>query len=159
MKWMRTCQECGHEQPDSAPDRSKELSTAYCNRKCKKCKSEALDYGREVPEPAEIYADHPRCDECGKLDFAVADGYAFGDRLLEEVYFRFSLSADGAVTATPAPEAEKYLASLNAEEWLGKAEVYACETDTLTCPTCGADVDGFAVIGAPVRPRRVPCPR
>jgi ribosomal protein S27E len=45
QKWIRTCQECGHEQIDKPPDTSKELTTSYRNRKCKKCKSEALDYG------------------------------------------------------------------------------------------------------------------
>ena len=41
MKWMRKCQECGHEQEDKLPDRSKELPAAYTERKCKNCKSSA----------------------------------------------------------------------------------------------------------------------
>lgn len=41
--WLRICQECGHVQKDGEPD--KPLSNAYRNRKCKKCGSEALDYG------------------------------------------------------------------------------------------------------------------
>lgn len=43
--WIRTCDACGHMQQDREPDRCKELSNAYCNRKCRKCGSEALDYG------------------------------------------------------------------------------------------------------------------
>lgn len=44
-KWVRTCQECGNKQEDNPPDRNKELTVAYETRKCKKCKSESLDYG------------------------------------------------------------------------------------------------------------------
>lgn len=43
--WIRTCTECGHKQQDTEP--SAGLSNAYCNRKCRKCKSEALDYGTQ----------------------------------------------------------------------------------------------------------------
>mgnify|MGYP001612623879 CR=1 FL=1 len=45
MQFKRTCQECGHEQPDKQP--VGEPSVAYCNRKCKRCHSESLDYGSE----------------------------------------------------------------------------------------------------------------
>lgn len=41
--WVRTCQECGFKQADKKP--VGEMSDAYRNRKCKNCKSEALDYG------------------------------------------------------------------------------------------------------------------
>lgn len=44
--WIRTCQECGNKQKAIKPDNSKELSDNYKNSKCKKCKSEALDYGK-----------------------------------------------------------------------------------------------------------------
>ena len=47
-KFIRTCQECGHKQEATPPNKDKELSTAYCNAKCKRCKSEALDYGKVV---------------------------------------------------------------------------------------------------------------
>ena len=56
-KWTRTCQECGHEQLDAEPSQYKELTPAYTERKCKKCKSSALDYGtfmREVTVIATI---------------------------------------------------------------------------------------------------------
>lgn len=48
MDWIRTCQECGNKQKSTAPDKSKGLPMSYLNAKCKKCKSEALDYGKEV---------------------------------------------------------------------------------------------------------------
>lgn len=45
--WIRTCQECGHIQPARKPTEQSELTDAYRNTKCKRCKSEALDYGKE----------------------------------------------------------------------------------------------------------------
>jgi len=44
-KWIRTCQECGHKQEDKEPVYGKDITQAYMYRKCRKCKSEALDYG------------------------------------------------------------------------------------------------------------------
>lgn len=45
-QWIRTCQECGHVQNAREPDHTKELSDSYLGSKCRKCKSEALDYGK-----------------------------------------------------------------------------------------------------------------
>ena len=61
MKYIRTCQECGFEQECPRPthtDKTKDgLTDAFCNRKCKKCKSEALDLGSDRPSTqAEIDA-------------------------------------------------------------------------------------------------------
>lgn len=46
--WIRTCQECDYEQKDKKPEG--EPTDAYRNRLCKRCKSEGLDYGKEVEE-------------------------------------------------------------------------------------------------------------
>lgn len=50
----RTCQECGNVQEDTL---KLPMTIAYENRKCKKCKSEALDYGSpsdpRIPAPEE----------------------------------------------------------------------------------------------------------
>lgn len=43
QRWMRECQECGNKQEDNIPNEV--MSFSYANRKCKKCKSESLDYG------------------------------------------------------------------------------------------------------------------
>ena len=43
--WIRTCQECGNQQVDKEPQPMGNTTLAYENRKCKKCKSTALDYG------------------------------------------------------------------------------------------------------------------
>lgn len=46
--FVRTCQECGHEQLATEPKPGANL-TAYGYHKCRKCKSEALDYGSKRP--------------------------------------------------------------------------------------------------------------
>lgn len=46
--FIRTCQECGHEQVAKDPATYKDINAeAWRDVKCKKCKSEALDYGSE----------------------------------------------------------------------------------------------------------------
>lgn len=53
--WIRTCQECGHKQTAKPPDPNKELTDSYRNSKCRKCKSEGLDYG--TSNYSEDYSD------------------------------------------------------------------------------------------------------
>lgn len=48
ITWTRTCQECGHYQKDTEPREQGVYTKAYDFRKCKKCGSEALDYGSNV---------------------------------------------------------------------------------------------------------------
>ena len=43
-RYMRTCQECGHQQMDKDPHGGMP-TVAFNERKCKRCKSPALDYG------------------------------------------------------------------------------------------------------------------
>jgi hypothetical protein len=45
--FARTCQECGHVQEDKRPEFGKKIPLAYQDRKCKKCKSSALDFGHD----------------------------------------------------------------------------------------------------------------
>lgn len=58
-EFFRTCQECGHEQRATPPNTSRELSDAYRNAKCRRCKSEALDYGTNKPLSVEDDAPTP----------------------------------------------------------------------------------------------------
>ena len=46
-KWRRKCQECGAA-GYYAPPNLNSKSESWRNTKCRKCKSEALDFGREV---------------------------------------------------------------------------------------------------------------
>lgn len=48
-RWRRTCQACGHEQTDVEPRNYSNLSEAYANRTCKKCKSQCFDLGSDQP--------------------------------------------------------------------------------------------------------------
>lgn len=48
MRFMRTCQECGHRQEAKEP--KKDPSDSYRQTLCRECKSPALDYGSEMPE-------------------------------------------------------------------------------------------------------------
>jgi len=56
MIWIRTCQECGHEQVGTEPKDTSNLTDAYCEAKCKQCKSRgSLDLGSYQPStPQEI---------------------------------------------------------------------------------------------------------
>ena len=47
QKYIRTCQECSHRQTDTPPPDPNKMTEAFRNRKCKRCKSEALDLGSE----------------------------------------------------------------------------------------------------------------
>lgn len=56
MKYMQTCQECGHEQTGKEPNLNDEKQS-WRDRKCRRCKSESLDFGSWRPEtPAEFKA-------------------------------------------------------------------------------------------------------
>jgi hypothetical protein len=47
--FVRTCQECGHKQEAKDPATYVNVEKeAWRDVKCKKCKSESLDYGKEV---------------------------------------------------------------------------------------------------------------
>ena len=43
--WIRTCQECGSNQTHKQPIYGETPTDSYMYSKCRKCKSEALDYG------------------------------------------------------------------------------------------------------------------
>ena len=63
MKWIRTCQSCGLEQACPRPtfNNTKDqdgLTNAYRNRRCKKCKSEDLDYGSDCPSTQDEIENH-----------------------------------------------------------------------------------------------------
>lgn len=50
--WIRTCQSCGNKQEDKMPQG--EYTQTYENRKCNKCKSMDLDYGKEQSDDRRI---------------------------------------------------------------------------------------------------------
>lgn len=48
FKFIRTCQECGHEQESKDPATYKGKSESWRDVKCRKCGSASLNYGRNV---------------------------------------------------------------------------------------------------------------
>ena len=59
------------------------------------------------------------------------DGYEWGDRLLEDVWFHADM-VDGIVDLNSikvAPDAAEYFSQLNEEKWLEKAEVVFAQED------------------------------
>ena len=82
------------------------------------------------------------CENCGKIDEALMDGYAFGDGTLEGVKFRVKKSDEGTYEITPVDnwESDPYLVGLNKDHWLQIAKEYAEDNDIFECPTCHQDV-------------------
>jgi len=78
------------------------------------------------------------CPTCGQQGYALIDGYAFGDRLLEDVEFEIRKDKDGNLTASVEPSAANYFSQLNEKKWLKEAVKRATDCpDELTCPQCG----------------------
>jgi hypothetical protein len=84
------------------------------------------------------------CPDCGEVDHALVNGYAFGDRLLEGVMFKITISQRGIVMAESADDdSREYLKDLSANKWTREAVRYAIGCDSLECPTCheaGAEI-------------------
>ena len=80
-------------------------------------------------------------DEDGNLtNIAYADGYWFGDRLLEGVMFKYEISPSGELSAAFMEE-NAYTMQLNREFWLSAAREYAESGQSLyATATGGTDV-------------------
>lgn len=81
------------------------------------------------------------CETCNKkIDFVFIHGYDFGDRLMEDVFFKVR-SIDGKPECFGLKEeCEPYMAQFNWEHWKKRCEEH-CETyDLGTCPHCNDDV-------------------
>jgi len=95
---------------------------------------DAVDHGEPLPF---------HCDSCGKdHEYVLLNGYYFGDRLLEDVYFEIRRYADGAWVAKVSEGDKPYMADLNEQHWLDRAAEYAAKRDLFTCPNraCRDDV-------------------
>ena len=61
MEFLRTCQECSHQQKDRDPQGNPTI--AYNERKCRKCHSISLDYGSyKLSSEEEIRNEEILCD-------------------------------------------------------------------------------------------------
>ena len=59
------------------------------------------------------------------IQTAYFDGYHFGDRLLEGVMFKVTVTEKGKLEVEPCPDAEDYLKDVNRKKWLGEAKKFA----------------------------------
>jgi hypothetical protein len=64
-----------------------------------------------------------------KTDRVFVNGYAVGDRLLEDVIFEITLDANGTFKATITPDCAAYFADLNEAKWLAAIERYCAKVD------------------------------
>ena len=87
------------------------------------------------------------CDQCGPLTYALCDGYAIGDTLLEGVMFEIRVTTADRVIASVQEKDRPYFQQqrLNRPRWEKDMAEHAAATDTLTCPMCQADIDGPGV--------------
>ena len=81
------------------------------------------------------------CANCGKLEYVWLDGYAFGDKILEDVMFRV-YDKDNVIIDEIYDD--DYWEGLNKAKWLKDAQESArqCLEDGegLTCPNCLGEV-------------------
>lgn len=99
----------------------------------------------------------PTCDNCGELDTALVDGYHIRDRALEDVFLEVTFKDGVAVSAKCQPIDEDYMDDFNTEKIYQEAVDMANQSDTLTCPKCGDDIDGpYTTPVTPVPARMIP---
>lgn len=81
-----------------------------------------------------------QCENCGKVDYALLDGYNVGDRLLEGVMFEIRCINNNIYQAQVTKDCAEYFEDLNKQKWIKAMEEYAAETDVFECPECGEDI-------------------
>jgi len=81
-----------------------------------------------------------KCNNCGKIDHVLVGGYAFGDRLLEDVDFIVKDENGKPKAVGVVPDAQDYFDDLNQNKWLRNCEVHCEHLDIAQCPKCGDDV-------------------
>ena len=83
------------------------------------------------------------CDKCGEIDYVLFDGYSFGERILENVYFKAYYENEELKVDLCGDWNDPYCRQLNKEYWMGLALDWAKnELDIAECPKCREDVDG-----------------
>jgi len=70
-------------------------------------------------------------------DHAYIDGYHFGDRLLEDVWFKIIVQSDGTLWAETAPSSQEYMEDLNEAKWVKEAVKFAGGHDVFAEEDCG----------------------
>ena len=96
-----------------------------------------------------------KCDKCGELDHVLVHGYDFGDRLLEDVWFKVKDEGGHPKAMGVTPECQEYFDDLNTGKWLGACEAFCEHLDLATCPKCRGEV---VVWGNPIVTGKTPPP-
>jgi len=65
----------------------------------------------------------------GEIPYAFVNGYNFGDRLLEGVMFKITITKNNKFKAEALRKDMDYLKGLNLKKWLGSAEAFANSND------------------------------
>ena len=73
-----------------------------------------------------------------QVNHAYMDGYHFGDRLLEKVFFKFTV-VKNQLKAEVAPNCVDYFESLNKSKWLKQAVKCAMDYDVFSSTADGKD--------------------
>lgn len=101
-----------------------------------------------------------KCDNCGKIDYVLVDGYYFGDRLLEGVNFKVKDKDGKPNSVGVTDECIEYFEDLNKNKWLKICDDFCEDLDIAQCPKCGDDVVvwGNPIITGikPPEPRAIP---
>lgn len=81
------------------------------------------------------------CEFCNQeIDHVLIHGYDFGDRMMEDVYFKVR-SIDGKPECFGVIEDSKaYMKQFNWDHWKERCEEHCKTYDLGTCPTCHDDV-------------------
>lgn len=95
------------------------------------------------------------CENCGSQDYALIDGYFFGERILEGVNFEVRVSMEGSFSVKVDPQSEPYFEKLNKKKWLKEAKAYVEQNDVFTCPVCGDDCCLETQATSTVIPRKI----
>ena len=90
-----------------------------------------------------------RCSIHGKLKYVLVDGYNFGDRQLEGVYFKVEDRAGKPHVLGVTAECKDYFATLNQTFWFKACERYCRDLDLAQCSKCDrkGDIEEIAVWG------------
>jgi len=81
------------------------------------------------------------CPKHGCVEYVLLNGYAFGDRLLEDVMFQVRVDDKKQYMVCIDPDSANYFAQFNEKSWLMKAHEYMKGADLLECPTRGCKND------------------
>ena len=82
-----------------------------------------------------------KCDNCGKIDYVLVDGYGIGDRLLEGVMFMVEDKDGKPHTIGVVKESQIYFDDFNKEKFLAEMESFCEHEEDAYCPKCDGIVD------------------